>query len=198
MSVASLLVGLALALAAGTALVIALLAIPIDLRFRAERDGGMHTHLRVGWLWGWAGRELETRSDRPATAATRPGKGAWPRLGRLAASRDLIRVGLDLVLAVLDSLEVRHFVARGRYGLGDPAETGMSTGLLWPLLAATEAMPNVEIDLVPDFGTGAPLLEGEVVGDLRARPLALVPPIARIAVSPQARSAARAAWRARR
>ena len=163
---------------ASLALVAALLAIPIDLRFDAAAGEDSHARLRVEWLFGWVGRDLE------------PGRGGrerrklpdWEQLSPLWQPPFRDRVGL-LLRRSRRWIDIDDIRGRARFGFGDPAATGMAIGLLQPLLAFFRALPRVDLHLDPDFGAAG--FSGELHGGIRAVPLGLIPPALAFALSPE-------------
>jgi hypothetical protein len=178
------LAGLVWALAALVAAVVVLAATPVVLRLTASAAPEPRLRLAAAALGGRAPEIAlydSTRQRKPRRRKPRPGpaRRRTRRAGpRAAASLGpaLLRLGSDLA-SVLRRGRLR---VEGRYGLGDPADTGALQGALAaaaPILAAVA--PGVTLDLHPDF-SGA-RLDGRIEAEARLTPAALLPPFARFA-----------------
>lgn len=165
---------------------LALLAVPVDLRFAF---GAMErSHLEVAWGFGlWRG-ELRgrARSDRARSPRRWSQPAAWVRAWRAGLGDRVLR----LLRSLRRGVRVREVKLRARVGLGDPADTGMLVGWAAPLLAVARAAPGLDLRLEPDFARE--VLEGEARGELRAFPLLVLPPLLRFALSPATLRALRA------
>lgn len=129
--------------------------------------------LRLAWP-GRAGRRktAEWRADPPVPASRK-----HVRRRRLPVA--LLRALPGLIGRTLRGVEVVSLRLRGRFGLADPAETGMLWGRLCPLLWASPALRGA-VALEPDFDGAR--LEGEGVLVLRLWPLWLIWPALRFAL----------------
>ncbi|MGB0499200.1 MAG: DUF2953 domain-containing protein [Rubricella sp.] len=76
------------------------------------------------------------------------------------------------LVGVAEAIRFESLRARGRFGLGDPAETGAVFGLIAPLAYGTPSFDGVEIALEPDFG--GLVLDGEIEAVFAIRPAALI------------------------
>jgi hypothetical protein len=178
---------LTLAALATAALVAGLLAIPVDLKLSAAAGDETYARLRVEWLFGRVGWNLEPGggSGGPRTMPD------WKRLSPLwqEAFRDVAGRFLRRCRRWIGIREIR---GRARVGLGDPADTGQVIGILQPLVAATDELPRVDLQLVPDFE--AARLEGELQAGIRAVPVGMIPPFVAFLSS---RETIRTLWRLR-
>lgn len=179
--------------AVGVTALLALLAIPVTLRFRIAWDRTLEQDVRLLWAFGLVDarlRPLQTATGiRRDEAARRPGRSAsGKRRGRganaLGALRDrrfrrrLARFLGDLWRAV-GKRDVR---LRIRIGLDDPADTGRLWALLGPVAGLLAAVQEVSISLEPEFAGEAFALEGN--GSLRLVPLRVVCLTAGLSLSP--------------
>lgn len=103
-----------------------------------------------------------------AAAPTRPAQHGSPsrKRERRAFSRArsrrmtrLMRALPGLVADTISGVHLDHLHAEGRFGLGDPAETGQVFGQLCPLLYGPPSR-RVQLALTPEFD--CPCLEGRV------------------------------------
>lgn len=155
----------------------ALLAVPVDLRFDAVAGENPRARLRIEWLFGRIGSDLEPRK-RPSAPRKLPD---FERLSPLwqEAFRERVAWLLRRCRPWIDVHEIR---GRAQLGLGDPADTGMAIGLLQPLLALAGELPRVELRVDPDFGGAG--FRGDLRGGIRAVPLGLIRPVVVFALSP--------------
>lgn len=145
------------------------LAIPVDLRAHAALDDELKAGLRIEWLYGWLRHDVtksRERSDRT--------KGAWPTRAQLALLfEEPFRNRVEqLVGRMRRWISIEQLYGRLRFGLPDPADTGMALGWIYPLLALSESRSEVDLEVVPYFG--GEMLEGELKGWVRAVPLGVL------------------------
>jgi len=171
-------VALTLLALASLALVAGLLAIPVELRFHAVGIEEAHVRLRVEWLFGRVGWNLEQRGT-PGGEFEMPD---WNRLSPLwqTAFREVVARLLRRCRRWVDVAEIR---GRARVGLGDPADTGMAIGILQPVLVAVGQLPRVDLRVYPDFEEAK--LQGQLEGAIRAVPAGLVPPVIAFVLTPE-------------
>jgi hypothetical protein len=170
--------GLATALLAA---VVALLAVPVDLRFLVETEGGLRSQLRIGWLFGLVDRELAGGRHTPEGESA----GGPSVQTLLRVTRSQLRTHIEtLILRLWRRIEIRELRVHARFGLGDPADTGMALGAISPLLALARQVPTADVVVEPCFERAE--LRGEAAGAVRLVPLALFPPIVAFGCSPTA------------
>lgn len=184
-------------------LLVALLAIPLEVRFALRRRQTLQGRVHVTWLFGrvraGGGESRRREKARDAEEPSRrdapvPWKSQRARLRRLVAvartpglASRLLRLSKQLVASV--QLEAE---GEGRFGLEDPADTGRVYGALAAVTAWLPA-PVAGSRIEPDFS--GPRLEFELRGRARIVPLRSLGPLIAFLVSP---AALRAAWRAAR
>lgn len=170
-------------------LAIAALAVPLDLAARFDSEARPRIVLRAGWLFGLVRvkRALGARGSKPAGKAAPPRSAKRPR--KRSRSRrpnaEVASRGIGLAGELLRRVQVRHAAFDLRVGADDPATTGEIVGFAAPIVAMANALPCTRVSLLPDF-TG-PTLEGSGEGEVRIVPIALVPPLAGFALSPELR-----------
>ncbi len=126
-------------------LILAVIALPWHVLVEA-RSGTPRLRLWVRVLGGWAPRiriPLERRRATPARA-----KPAKPRRRR-ARGRRFSGI-LRLIGGLIGAVDIARLRLEGRFGLPDPAETGMLYGALCPLVQIAQSH-GARIDLRPDF-----------------------------------------------
>ncbi len=182
---------IALCVVAGILLVIVLvLSVPVDLAFDFRTSGERRAVLRVEWLFGLVGKKLlpgKKRVKKPEEAK-KPGKRKrrdfrsllyYIALGRI---RGVVPAFARLVRRIVGSLHVRQLDADLRFGLDDPADTGMVYGVLWPALVLPASFSPATLRLEPVF-TG-PAFEADLQGRVRVFPAEMVTNVLRFVFSP--------------
>jgi hypothetical protein len=187
-------------LAAIIVVMVAALAIPVQVDFRAERGDRMRGSARLRWLFGLV--NVVFRSDHPrGEAATRAkttkAAARPPRRGGtvLAVVRTpgLVRRAASLAADLFNRIHIRDFSLRAQYGLEDPADTGQLCGALTPLVVLA-VVKGLDVRFTPDFGGAS--LAGTCSGAISVRPLSVAAVVVAFLCSPPVWRAARA-WRRR-
>jgi hypothetical protein len=167
----------------------AVLLLPQGVALRAATHPAPRLRLELRLFAGLVPRIVAWDSARPRRARAAPAPA--PATAPVAAAARAARRGRDrgrsprlsralsaaprLAADVLVRLRIDRLRAAGRFGLDDPAETGVLWGRLVPVLMLLP--PPAEVALVPEFG--GPVLEGEAEAALSVVPLRLVLPLAR-------------------
>ena len=143
---------------------VALMAVPIDIEFYVERSTRVEGRVNFRWLFGLAkfGFDLPSteHAQQPEPEDRKPGKrhrkkikpghGGSNLLGVLRQSpfrRRIWRFVKDLVRAA----HSRDVFLHMRIGLGDPADTGRLWGFIGPLAALTSSRHGADITIEPEF-----------------------------------------------
>ncbi|ROU02954.1 hypothetical protein [Histidinibacterium lentulum] len=176
-------------LAAGPALVLLALLLPWHLEIAGGTMPAPFGRLVLRPGSACAPALLRLSWPRPRRAPT-PRKKAEVAPGRHARKANrhadrprrllprLLRALPDLIADSLRGVEVISLHLSGRFGLADPAETGMLWGRLCPFLWASPALRGA-VDLAPDFD--GERFDGEGALTLRLWPLWLIGPALRFA-----------------
>lgn len=167
-------------------LVLVLVATPLHLRLEGEAGQTSRLVLDIRTLWGLSPRLRLVDTDRqrekkkkPKTKTKREKKARkhWsPPGGRQAMWR--LAQGLpDLLRGEVAKIHLDTLELQGRFGTGDPADTGRLYGLLTPFIYG---MPRqtVALAIAPDFNHRC--LEGGGVIALHLTPIALTFPVIRL------------------
>jgi hypothetical protein len=176
-------VSLAVGLAGALGLIVALLAIPVDLRFHTETEDEVQVAIRVEWLFGRVGRDLQRPPADPGS------NSGWLRRVLAVWSDALQEKCLRLLRGLRRATHVQDVRIEGRLGLSDPADTGTAFGILGPLREVLASWPNLDLDLRPDFVEAG--WHGQSTGAMRFTPLRAVQPLVAFVASP---TVLRAAW----
>jgi len=173
------------------ALVVALLAIPVALRFDLSWHGTLTQHFEVIWAFGLVRGKLappaaRASADGRAGRARRTQSAARPskRAGVLRALRfrPFRRRILRFVGALWHAIGKEDVRLAVRVGLGDPADTGRLWALLGPCAGLLERVPDIAIGVEPEFQHAT--LEVDSSGALRLVPLRLLAIVVALAASP--------------
>jgi len=180
---------LALYVIAGILLVIVLgLSVPVDLMFDFRTSGDRKAVLRVEWLFGLVGKSL-----LPRKKPEKPRKAKKPKKGRrrdlrsflsylaLVRTRGLATEFFRLVRRMVGSLHIRQVNADLRFGLDDPADTGMVYGVLWPVLVLPVMSSANTLRMEPVFDS--PTFEAALQGGVRVFPAEMVANVLRFIFS---------------
>lgn len=159
------------ALAALAALLLVLLAVPVELAFRVAGRPSPAGQVTIVWLFGWVTLPLDVGAPGAAPArhgppATRP-RRRLP-LGALWRRKDFRRRALRFARELAGTLRVRQLRLRLRCGLDDPADTGRLWAVVGPLALLLPGR-GADLRIEPDFGQAVLDWEGE--GRLRLVPL---------------------------
>jgi len=157
-----------------------LISIPVDFIFRFDSFRSPSFRFQMGWFFSLVKIKIGEKKKKPPKPKKPKKKKAKKKkkgksniqLARLITRSLLFRV-LRLVRDVLGSFNLMHIDADLEAGLGEPADTGMVFGAVWPLLALMPVSLRQQIRLSPNFGT-EPVLAGTANGDIRIRPILII------------------------
>jgi len=169
--------------------VIALLAIPLELDFRVGWPDGTQNRVELTWALGLVHHRIfATPAGQPsaATRAPRTGKQPGKRKSRqaLAAIRQtafrqrVFRFAGDL----WRSIGKNNLRGHARIGLGDPADTGLLWAVIGPVSGVLANIKDAAISIEPDFLD--PAFEFNGSGQVRFVPLQLIAISLGVLVSP--------------
>ncbi len=155
-----------------------LISIPVDFIFRFDSFRSPSFRFQMGWFFSLVKIKIGEKKKKPPKPkkpkkkkAKKKGKSKI-QFARLITRSLLFRV-LRLVRDVLGSFNLMHIDADLEAGLGEPADTGMVFGAVWPLLALMPVSLRQQIRLSPNFGT-EPVLAGTANGDIRIWPILII------------------------
>ncbi|MDH5638310.1 MAG: DUF2953 domain-containing protein [Nitrospinota bacterium] len=157
-------------------LIVALLAIPVEIAFNIQRRETFHIAVSIGWLFGVIRTPLPNNGSKPSSGQRKEKKGRKGGRGRKALSvarnsrfrRRVIRLLRD----ILGAIRMPGFTLRARLGLGDPADTGMLWGFVGPLVAVLTDVRSAVICIEPEFMYE--LFEFDCRGKVRVIPIQFV------------------------
>ncbi len=172
-------------------LFVAVLAIPVALRFNLSWHGRLTQRFEVIWAFGLVRGRLapqppcESDDERSAQArrarsAARPNNPAG--VLRALRCRPFRRRIMRFIGALWHAIGKDGVRLDVRVGLGDPADTGRLWALLGPCAALLQRVPDVAVAVEPEFEQAT--LEVDSSGALRLVPLRLVAIVVALAASP--------------
>lgn len=177
-------------LAALLAVVLVLLAVPVDVRGRMAAEAALSWSVQIRWLFGLLRFERSSAPRRPAErapavpteAALAGGRGRRAGRGppRFIAEPAVWRRALRLLRSSLRGLTLRRVDAQVRFGLDDPADTGCLYGMLVPALMLVQSRTSGRVAVAPDFERAG--LAGRAAAELRIVPLRVLAPVASFGV----------------
>lgn len=162
--------------AVSIALLLALLALPVEVAFHVEGRNAFAGELEVRAMFGL----LHVRTRIPADSSRAPrtkrtkhaskqrtseAHAGWPDVIAALKQADFRGRLLRFVRDVFAAVDIRSLDVRLRLGLGDPADTGRLWGLVAPLVWLVPKPRNALVRIEPDFDEAvlALLAQGRVV-----------------------------------
>jgi len=149
------------------------LCIPLEVSFYAS---GCNLKGRFSWLFGLISRDI-SYSSRQGGTPSHP-----HNLSGLFKIKGLPSDVKRLVSSILKSSQVSECDVYLKYGLANPAATGVSYALLMPMACGLNALPHCHIDVEPSFLE--PAFETEASLKVRLLPVRILPPALRFIFSP--------------
>jgi hypothetical protein len=171
-----------------------LLALPLGIWLSASFHGSVVFTTRIKCFFGlfsWqfsTGRSARHKQVKPAADGESP-RHIFRAIDAVQVKGLIGRIGL-LARRLSGRARVNSIQSDLSVSLGDDYYTGMLAGLLIPLVLYLNQRFNGAIVLRPAFEED-PLLEGDISGDLRVRPIQVLVPCLAFALSPQFRQARR-------
>lgn len=174
------------------AVIVVLLAIPLELEFDARWPESQHNHARLRWAFGLVRVELpgdaptsaeesgtDSRRESTRESADQRSKTSFFRALRVADFRRRLWRFVGDLWAALHKGDLR---IQCRLGLESPADTGLAWSVLGPIAGLLQTVPGAAIDLCPDFNDEVVEVAGR--GRLRFYPLQVLALCVGLLVSP--------------
>jgi len=145
-----------------------LLMIPVDLSFSLEKDDIVVYHATLCLLFGFITIDMK-REKRKAEKSVLPKnqKSGKAHLISLFRHKKFIQRFIRLIVDLLHSCRIKELKLHCRIGLGDPADTGMLAGTVWPLL-----LPWKNTILETDFQEA--VFKGSCKAQIRIFPIQII------------------------
>jgi hypothetical protein len=153
---------LLLIIAIPLAMMIALLAIPIEVGFEINRIEEIHGHVNLRWLFGMARFRIaiptapkKPKPKRKAVAAKAAAghkrKSAPLKIFSVLKQPAFRRRAYRFIKSLLRATHSHNLHLRIRIGLGDPADTGQLWALLGPVSAIAANLHHANVLIEPEF-----------------------------------------------
>ena len=172
-------------------ILIALLAIPLTLKYELSWRQAFRANIRLLWMFGLvrirlSPTETGTPEAAPATTARKitNKQSSSGKSNPMAAIRHkqfrqrIIRFLRDLWRAI----HKQHVKLRIRIGLGDPADTGQLWAIAGPVSGILASVQDASIEIEPEFIDT--VFEMDSSGNIRIIPLQIIYLTARLLLSP--------------
>ncbi|MBR9652178.1 DUF2953 domain-containing protein [Thalassovita aquimarina] len=159
--------------------IVLLAALPLRIALTGEAGAVARLRVTIGLMGGMAPGLVVYDSARPRKPRKKKARKK-PKRRKGRTGKGSVRLAGEfpvLLRGLLRQIRFEEFRLQGRFGLGDPADTGTVFGMLSPILYGLPARRGVTIALAPDFDTAC--LDGQLRAALRITPITLLPPILR-------------------
>ena len=180
----------AIAIIASLAVLITLLlCVPLDLVFRTNIDGRPKSSIRLTWLFGLVNKELRQTRKKPEEKRMIEHKQKsknWT-LGirvtfEVLRTKGLLRQFVNFIKRIFRHIKIMELVANFKVGLDNPADTGLLFAFIAPINLLLSYFSPHQIRIEPSFA-GEAIIEGNLHGAVRLRPIQLAAPLLGFAFS---------------
>jgi len=148
---------LALYVIAGIVLLcILVLSVPVDLAIDVDTTRERRSIFRIGWLWGVVGKDIKRREKKkpPKKPKKKPAKKKKSRLKPVMAllrAEGVLEGITKLIRRIITGIKIKNLNVYVRFGLDDPADTGILYSLYWQTLAGVILSRVIKIRVEPVF-----------------------------------------------
>ena len=176
------------------AVLLVLLAVPVDLAFQLERAETVRGRISIRWLLGLVRFGIPVPGHaQPRTQSRKKSKAKKPRSKRRGKGKGINAIAVlrqaafrrrayRLVRDLIRAMHPRQLRLSMRLGLGDPADTGCLWAFVGPLGAAAQNLRNAQVQIEPEFMDAT--FQFNAHGQLRFIPLQFLLLIVMFALSP--------------
>jgi hypothetical protein len=161
--------------------IVFVLSIPVEMAFDLHVHEGVKSRVRVGWLFGLIWKDMGRRKKKPKEKKEKK-KRSMKTFFTVLRTEGVPSRLLKLAKQIIRGLKIRQLDAHFRFGLDDPADTGILYAIVWPALAFCGSYEHVSMSVEPSFDE--PTLEGSMNGRIRFFPIQVVGTVLRFAFSP--------------
>jgi hypothetical protein len=167
-----------------------LLSIPIDLRLTVEKEESFGSRVRIAWLFGLIGKDIERKKkERKPKKKKKKKERKWFKGSRhikpvlaLIKTRGFIRRGIKFIRDIGRVVKIRELRLDIKFGLDDPFDTAMIYGAIAPTALIANRYSPIDIRVSPDFDDL--ILRGSFNGNVRLIPIKLFKPIVLFVFTP--------------
>jgi len=154
---------------------IIVLLIPVDLIFNISKRDHKESGVRIGWLFGFIGKDIRARSKKAKVKVKKKKRSVKPFLA-VVRTRGFLKHFVQFIRDIIRRIEIRNLHVNLNLGLADPADTGFLFAAVTPLLIFVAVRkPIIDINIQPDFDQEK--LSGYAKGELRVYPIKFIKPL---------------------
>lgn len=161
--------------------IVALLAVPLDVRFALDTARRPAARVQLGWLWSAVHVWLPTTPRVPRTREPRAQKPTRviPKARAALGTPGVLDAALGLVRRTFGCIHVHWLHASVDVGFPDPVDTGLLCGVAQTMIAPLRLQDRgrVHVELRPDFLDER--LDARGDGEVRVVPVELLAVIVR-------------------
>ena len=172
---------------------ILLMCIPVETTVTIDTNYGKKYSLIVSWLFGIVTKDLGNRRPKQIkkTKISREKKRLPLRfdidfVSQIMNAGGLINRFKDLISGIYRQLKIKEITGDLVIGLEDPVSTGMLFAVIGPANALLNLHPRYNVSIRPFFDDEN-ILEGNLYGNVKVRPIRLVGPAIKLAASKEVR-----------
>jgi len=172
---------------------ILLMCIPVETTVTLDTKSGKKFSLIVSWLFGIVTKDLGNR--RPKQIKETKVTGKIKRLllrfdidfvSQIINAGGLINRFKDLISGIYRQVKIKEITGDLVIGLEDPVSTGMLFAVIGPANALLNLHPRYNVSIRPFFDDEN-VLEGNLYGNVKVRPIRLIGPAIKLAASKEVR-----------
>jgi len=163
-------------------LIVLVLCVPLETTFHVDVYGRPKFSVRLTWLFGLVSKEVKRgekkpeEKKKPAKEKPKKKRRIKPRtILKILRTKGLLKQLKGLVRDMLTQLKIKELVVNLKLGLDDPADTGFLFALIGPATLLLNSLTTHQIRIQPVL-SGEAFIEGFSHGNLRLRPIQLIPP----------------------
>ena len=169
-------------------LCILLLCIPIEITCAVDTSADEVFRLKSTWFYGLVKKDIRKPGgktpDRKETSEKRPGR-LFPDtafMQKIIDARELLVRFKNLAVDIFRQISIKEISGDFIIGMEDPALTGMLFAAIGPANAVFNLHPKYNVRVTPYF-EDEDILEGQMYGIAKVRPISLVVPAIRFGSS---------------
>ncbi|MFC1946670.1 DUF2953 domain-containing protein [Chloroflexota bacterium] len=170
-----------------------LMCIPVETTVTIDSKSSKKYSLNVAWLFGIVRKDLRERRPKQIKETKISGKKKRLPLrfdidfvSQIMNAGGLINRFKDLISGIYRQLKIKEITGDLVIGLEDPVSTGMLFAVIGPANALLNLHPRYNVSIRPFFDDEN-ILAGNLYGNVKVRPIRLVGPAIKLAVSKEVR-----------
>ena len=162
--------------------IIAVLAVPVTLKFRISWQQELQGEIKLLWLFGLIRLRLPSPKPKSPTAQGEQRRKKIAGFGRsshkkynifaLIRQKSFRRRISRFIKDIWHAIHKSHVCLHIRIGLGDPADTGQLWAIVGPVAGILSNAKQASIEIIPEFFD--PTFEIDSSGNIRLVPLQII------------------------